>query len=328
LGAIVARRSTEPYDAAGIGEDTVVEIIYTSGTTAEPKGVVLTHANLLANLRPLEREIGKYRKWVRVVRPLRFLNLLPLGHVFGQFMGVFVPPLLGGEVHFQSSLNPSEITETIRRERVSIVVTVPRVLEVLRDRVERAQAAGATGRAEKFRRALGAAGAWGVARRWWAFRRVRREFGWKFWAFVAGGATLPAATEDFWQRMGYAVVQGYGMTETASLISVNHPFKRSRGSIGKTLPGQEVRLDESGEIMVRGANVSRGYWSGDARPASDDEVNGGDGDDGWLRTGDLGELDAAGNLFFKGRKKDVIVTAAGLSRWPRSSCATTRRARV
>jgi long-chain acyl-CoA synthetase len=157
-----------------------------------------------------------------------------------------------------------------------------------------------------------------VARRWWAFRRVRREFGWKFWAFVAGGATLPAATEDFWQRMGYAVVQGYGMTETASLISVNHPLKRSRGSIGKTLPGQEVRLDESGEIMVRGANVSRGYWTGDAPPArpAGDNDGGDSGDGGWLRTGDLGELDAAGNLFFKGRKKDVIVTAAGVNLHP------------
>ncbi len=316
LGEIVARHSSDTYSAVEIEADTTAEIIYTSGTTAEPKGVVLTHANLLANLLPLEREIEKYRKWVRLVHPLRFLNLLPLGHVFGQFMGVFVPPLLGGEVYFQSSLNPSEIAETVRRERVSIVVTVPRVLEVLRDRVERAQSA--RGRGETFRRALAAAGKWGVARRWWAFRRVRREFGWKFWAFVAGGATLPAATEDFWQRLGYAVVQGYGMTETASLISVNHPFKRSRGSIGKTLPGQEVRLDElSGEIMVRGANVSRGYWSGDVRAAGcDGGDDGGDDGGGWLRTGDLGELDAAGNLFFKGRKKDVIVTAAGVNLHP------------
>ncbi|MCA1613693.1 MAG: AMP-binding protein, partial [Acidobacteria bacterium] len=252
----------------------------------------------------LEREVKKYLRWERTVHPVRFLNLLPLSHVFGQFMGIFVPQLLGGEVHFQSSLNPSEIAETVRRERVSVVVTVPRVLEALRERVERAQAARGGG--EKFRRALAAAGKWGVARRWWAFRKVRREFGWKFWAFVAGGATLRGETEDFWQRLGYAVVQGYGMTETASLISVNHPFKRSRGSIGKTLPGQEVRLDESGEIMVRGANVSRGYWAGGARAV----------DDGWLRTGDLGELDAAGNLFFKGRKKDVIVTAAGVNIHP------------
>ena len=304
LSSIVARHPARPYAAAGIGESTTAEIIYTSGTTAEPKGVVLTHGNLLANLLPLEREIKKYLRWERPVHPVRFLNLLPLGHVFGQFMGIFVPQLLGGEVHFQSSLNPAEITETVRRERVSVVVTVPRVLEVLKDKIERGEES--RGRAGKFRRALAAAGGWGVVRRWWAFRRVRREFGWKFWAFVAGGATLAAATEEFWQRLGYAVVQGYGMTETASLISVNHPFKRSRGSIGKTLPGQEVRLDESGEIMVRGANVSPGYWSAGARAA----------DGGWLRTGDIGELDAAGNLFFKGRKKDVIVTAAGVNIHP------------
>jgi long-chain acyl-CoA synthetase len=126
---------------------------------------------------------------------------------------------------------------------------------------------------------------------------------------VTGGATLDVETETFWRRLGFAVVQGYGMTETASLVTVNHPFKTGRGSIGKTLRGQEVRLDETGEILVRGANVSPGYWRGeDAREPL--------GDGGWLRTGDLGEMDAAGNIYFRGRKKDTIVTAAGLNVYP------------
>src|SRR5581483_5854309 len=112
----------------------------------------------------------------------------------------------------------------------------------------------------------------------------------------------------FWQRLGFAVVQGYGMTETASLISDNHPFRLSRGSIGKTLPGHEVKLSEQGEILVRGNNVAAGYWQGGIKPLTDDE--------GWLRTGDVGALDEAGNLYFKGRSKDVIVTAAGLNVYP------------
>ena len=93
------------------------------------------------------------------------------------------------------------------------------------------------------------------------FRDVHRQFGWKFWAFVSGGATLDERTETFWRRLGFAVLQGYGMTETASLITVTHPFKGGHGSIGKLMPGYEVKLDESGEIIVRGASVSPGYWT-------------------------------------------------------------------
>ncbi|HLM57582.1 MAG TPA: AMP-binding protein, partial [Pyrinomonadaceae bacterium] len=285
----------------------IVEIIYTSGTTAEPRGVVLTHRNLLANIVPLEKEARKYLRYERLVHPIRFLSLLPLSHVFGQFMGVFVPQLLGGEVVFQDSLNPSEVVETIKRHRVSVVVAVPRMLDTLREHVERQEASA--GRAEKFRRELEEARRVHPLMRLWKFRRVHRRFGWKFWAFVSGGATLQEETEVFWRRLGFAVLQGYGMTETASLITVNHPFKSGRGSVGKILPGHEVKLGEGGEILVRGANVSPGYWKdGAAEPLS----NGG----GWLRTGDLGEMDEAGNIYFKGRKKETIVTAAGLNVHP------------
>jgi long-chain acyl-CoA synthetase len=308
----VARRSATPYEPAGACEDDIVEIIYTSGTTTEPKGVILTHANLLANLSPLEAEVCKYLKWERLVHPLRFLNLLPLSHVFGQFMGIFVPQLLGGEVFFQDALNPSEIINTVRKRRINVVVTVPRLLETLREKVERD--ATVAGQGERFRRSLAEAEGRHFLWRWWAHRRVHSQFGWRFWAFISGGATLAPETESFWQRLGYAVVQGYGMTETASLVSVNHPFKKSRGSIGKTLPGQEIKLDETGEIMVRGRNVSPGYWTTGVGASAAPQQQG--DTEGWLRTGDIGELDEAGNLFFKGRKKDVIVTAAGLNIYP------------
>jgi long-chain acyl-CoA synthetase len=306
LDALVARHARTPYEAAAVAPDDLVEIIFTSGTTAEPRGVCITHRNLLANLAPLEEEIAKYLRWERLVHPLRFLNLLPLSHVFGQFMGIFVPQLLGGEVHFQNSLNPSEVVENVRRERISVVVTVPRLLDTLREAVERRETAG--GRADDFRRRFERAAGVSFVKRMWLFRRIHARFGWKFWAFVSGGASLSEETERFWRRLGFAVLQGYGMTETASLITVNHPFKQGRGSVGKTLPGQEIRLDEHGEILVRGANVSPGYWSGGVKPLADAE--------GWLHTGDLGEMDAAGNIYFKGRKKDVIVTAAGLNIHP------------
>ncbi|MFL6215469.1 MAG: AMP-binding protein [Blastocatellia bacterium] len=302
----VTHHATTPFQFEDIADSDIAEIIFTSGTTAEPKGVIITHRNLLANLNPLEREIDKYRKWERPFHPIRFLDLLPLSHVFGQFMGIFVPMILGGEVYFQDSLNPSEIIAAIKKQRISVVVTVPRFLDSLRQKIERDYEA--RGQSDLLYKTLEAAGRVHFLKRWWLFRRIHRQLGWKFWAFVAGGAALNPQSELFWQRLGYAVVQGYGMTETASLISVNHPFKIGRGSIGKTMPGQQMKLDETGEILVRGDNVSPGYWRGNAKTMTTDE--------GWLRTGDVGEMDAAGNLYFKGRKKDVIVTAAGLNIYP------------
>src|SRR5256714_1855245 len=315
LGETVSRHSSERFESREISDGDLIEIIYTSGTTAEPRGVCLTHRNLLANLAPLEEEIQKYLRWERFVHPIRFLCLLPLSHVFGQFMGFLVPQLLGGEVFFQDSLNPSEIVHAIKSQRISVVVTVPRLLESLREHVERRESA--RGRGEDLKRRLAAVEGAGPLKRLWTFRRVHKNFGWKFWAFVTGGATLDAGTEEFWRRAGFAVIQGYGMTETASLITVNHPFKSGRGSVGKILPGQEVKLGEGGEILLRGADVSPRYWrDGSARTLETG---------GWLRTGDLGEMDDEGNIFFKGRKKDVIVTAAGLNIYPEDIQAALNR---
>jgi long-chain acyl-CoA synthetase len=290
-----------------LGRDDILQIVFTSGTTAEPRGVVITHGNVLANIAPLERGMQEYAKYERLVHPLRFLNLLPLSHVFGQFLGMFLPPLLGATVVFQEELKPSEIVNTIRRERVSVLVSVPRVLQSLRQKIERDPEDEK--KLEDFRVRFAAAKGKHFLRRWWMFRGIRRRFGWKFLAFISGGAALDSETEEFWDRIGYAAIQGYGLTETTSLISVNHPFRLGKGSIGKVLPGREVKLDEDGEILVRGAGVSSGYWDGNgARKVSDEE--------GWYRTGDIGSLDDTGNLFFKGRKKDVIVTPGGTNVYP------------
>lgn len=287
--------------------DDILEIVFTSGTTADPKGVVITHGNVLANIAPLEKEIRTYLKYETFVHPVRFLNLLPLSHVFGQFLGMFLPPLMGGTVIFQSELKPSEIMNTIRRERVSVLVSVPRVLQSLRYKVERDLED--RGETASFRKLFVAAKDMHFLTRWWIFRDIRRQFGWKFWAFISGGAALDRDTEGFWGRLGYAVIQGYGLTETTSLISVNHPFRLGKGSIGKILPGREVKLADDGEILVRGGGVTSGYWDSEGLHGVSDEQ-------GWYRTGDLGVLDAAGNLYFKGRKKEVIVTPGGTNVYP------------
>lgn len=297
LADLLAEHSDQPYET-NIKPDDLVQIVFTSGTTAEPKGVCLTHRNLLANIAPIEREFRKYARWERLVHPLRFLCLLPLSHVFGQLMGIFIPQILGAEVYFRESYKPSEIVTVVKKQRINVVVTVPRVLETLREKVR-------TGISDD---QLRAAEGRNFLRNWWMFRHVHRRFGWRFWAFITGGATLESDTESFWRRLGYAVIQGYGMTETASLTSLSHPFHMRRGSIGKPVAGQEVKLSEEGEILVRGDNVSPGYWNGDNKPVTDQQ--------GWIHTGDIGEFGPGGNIYFRGRSKDTIVTAAGLKIYP------------
>jgi long-chain acyl-CoA synthetase len=318
LTAAVAKRSAERFRPVQIQPSDPLEIVFTSGTTAEPKGVVLTHANVVGNLAPIETEIKKYLKYERLVHPIRFLNLLPLSHVFGQFLGIFLPPLLGGTVIFEDTFNPTEVMATIRSERVSVLVAVPRMIESLKQKIER-DLDDAGGR-ESFAVRYAAAKSQHFLRRWWTFRDVRRGFGWKFWAMISGGAALDRETEEFWHRLGYAVVQGYGLTETTSLISLNHPFHTSRGSIGKVLPGREIKLAEDGEILVRGSGVANGYWNGrELQPVAHAE------DEGWYRTGDLGALDEQGDLFFRGRKKEVIVTSAGMNIYPEDLEAALRQ---
>src|SRR5580765_7899279 len=137
LRASLKAREASPREGALVVASDPLEIIFTSGTTAEPKGVVITHGNVLSNTTPLETEIRKYLKYERWVHPVRFLNLLPLSHVFGQFLGIFLPQLMAGTVIFQEALTPSEVVRTIRSERVSVLVAVPRMLESLKEKIER-----------------------------------------------------------------------------------------------------------------------------------------------------------------------------------------------
>ncbi|MBV8630078.1 MAG: AMP-binding protein [Silvibacterium sp.] len=285
--------------APDLGLDTPLQILFTSGTTAEPKGIVHTHRNVLASLVPIEREMQKYLKYERIFHPLRFLHTLPLSHVFGQFMGLWIPPLLGAEVHFDSRLQAQRLIEITHRERISVLAAVPRVLELMREWL----LADDPALLEAIRAAKGE----NVWKRWWRFRRIHGTFGYKFWAFVCGGASLPPDLESFWNTLGFALVQGYGMTETAALITLNHPFKVGRGTIGKVLPGRDVEIREDGEIIVRGDMVSTATWRNGAMQKSDSP---------WLATGDLAKRDEEGQLHFLGRKNQVIVTSSGLNIHP------------
>jgi long-chain acyl-CoA synthetase len=283
----------------GLTLDTPFQILFTSGTTAEPKGIVHTHRNVLASLDPIETEMKKYLKYERPFHPLHFLHTLPLSHVFGQFMGLWIPPLLGAEVHFESRLQAQRLIETIRRERIAVISCVPRVLDLLRSHL----LAVDPKLADRIQQAAGK----NLWRRWWRFRKIHFLFGYRFWAFVCGGASLSPELEGFWATMAFLLVQGYGMTETSAIITLNHPFKTHQGTIGQILPGREVRITDEGEILVRGDVVSRATWKHGALQQNESE---------WLATGDLAQRDAEGQLHFVGRKSQVIVTPSGLNVHP------------
>lgn len=301
LSELKASLPAEPVLAVSdaVTQQTPFQIIFTSGTTAEPRGIVHTHRNVLVSLQPIENEIGRYRRYERWVHPLRFLHSLPLSHVFGQFMGLWVPALLAAEVHFGEQLEPARMIDLIRRERISVLVAVPRLLHLLRVHL--------LGRfaslAEELQRAAGLS----IGKRWWRFRPVHRALGWKFWAVISGGAPLSGELEAFWNQLGFALIQGYGLTETAALVTLNHPFRIARGTIGSPLPGREVRLSEEGEILVRGDMLAGAAWQGGAMRPRQGE---------WLATGDLAAQEDSGELRFIGRKGDVIVTGAGMNVHP------------
>jgi len=289
----------EALTHAAVQKDQIAEIVFTSGATAEPKGVMITHGNILANIVPVEDEVRKYRGYGRPFFPIRFLNLLPLSHMFGQAMATFIPPMLPGVVVFMRGFNPNQIVHQIRSRQISVLVSVPQILEILREYLQQ--------QFPELRDLQPSKVHW--LRKWWRYRKVHRMLGWKFWSFIVGAAPLSAGLETFFSELGYIVIQGYGLTETAPIVTLNHPFHARKGTVGKPIAGTEVKIAGDGEILVRGENVTKGYYN---RPAETSQVF----EDGWFHTGDIGEFKDNGELVILGRKKEMIVTPEGLNVFP------------
>ena len=247
----------------------------------------------------MEGEVRKYLKYSRPFAPIRFLNLLPLSHMFGQAMATFIPPMLPGMVVFMRGFNPKQILRQIQTRRISVLVSVPQILEILREHLRQTFPELKDLRPTTIH--------W--TRKWWRYRKVHRLFGWKFWSFIVGAAPLPPDLEMFFSELGFLVIQGYGLTETAPIVTLNHPFHARKGSVGKPIAGVQLKIAPDGEILVRGDNVTSGYFH---RPEETAQAFA----DGWFHTGDIGALNGDGELVILGRKKEMIVTPEGLNVFP------------
>lgn len=284
--------------AAITGAD-LAEVIFTSGTTGDPKGVMLSHSNILLNVRAGVAVIP-------ISRDTRMLSLLPLSHMFEQIGGCFAPLCVGGAVCYPASRQPASLSRTMQEWNPTFIMGVPQALTLLMNGIEREAAAQgrlgllnrlrkvATPLPERLRRRL--------------FRTVLKRFGGKLDLIASGGAALDPEVQMKWEQMGVAVVEGYGATECAPVVSINPRSDRRIRSVGKPLPGQQVRIAEDGEVLTRGPNIFSGYWKNEAATAA---VFDGD----WYKTGDLGYIED-GYLYLKGRKKDLIVLSDGQNVYP------------
>jgi long-chain acyl-CoA synthetase len=288
-----------------LAADDIASIIYTSGTTGEPKGVVLAHRNFVDKARAGLQAFHVDENDVE-------LSFLPYAHVFERIDGIFVSMMAGASAYL--SRGTDRLVEDIREVRPTIVLSVPRVYEKMYQRVMQ-RVRDSTG----FRRSLFV---WGVQVGREASRsgrygvrykiadrlvlsRVRELLtGGRLRFFISGGAPLAPEIEEFFWAVGIKILQGWGMTETASGASSNTEEHHKYGTVGRALPGFEVRVAEDGEVMVKGPGVMLGYFHNEK--ATEEVLS-----DGWLHTGDIGELDADGFLKITDRKKDLIKTAGG-----------------
>ncbi len=279
-----------------INKDDIVEIVYTSGTTGIPKGVMLTHKNIASNINSL-------KKIVQLDNTYRFLSLLPLSHLFEQTVGLFTPLNSGSSIIYIPSLRASTILDALK-EKVTNIVIVPRLLQLLKQKIT---AEIKTQKKEKlFNLLLKLAKK--TKNRKFLFSKIHKKFPYlKF--FIVGGAPLDLELELFWELMGFTLVQGYGLTEASPVISCNSPYERKLGSVGKVLPNVTIKLTKDNEILAKGNNITQGYYKNKKKTKQLFSKK-------WLKTGDIGYLDKENFLFIKGRKKDMIVTSEGINVYP------------
>lgn len=290
--------------------DDVACFIYTSGTGGRPRAVMLSHANIVANIRGawnLLEEVG--------IGDDVFLSFLPLSHAYEHTAGQFLPVAMGAQIYYAEGVD--KLAANLAEVRPTIVTCVPRLFEVLRQRIQAGIVREAGLKAKLFAKALDLGAKRLRQERLGPVdriadlvldrlvrRKVQERFGGRLKAMVSGGAPLNDEVAEFFLALGIPLLQGYGQTEASPVISVNRPKRNRLGTVGPPFAGLDLRLDEEGEILVRGSSVMRGYWRD---PDATAKVL----RDGWLHTGDIGVVEDDGYLRITDRKKDIIVNSGG-----------------
>ena len=305
-----AADSTRAIDA---NEDDIATIIYTSGTTGSPKGVMLTHANFIFNLQACKSLIDVGETDV-------LLSFLPLSHVFERLGGHYVPLFSGAKIAYAEST--FTVARNMQEVSPTVMLSVPRLYETMHDRVLSAVQAGSPLKQRIFRWGVSVGSAvssaiqqgqkpsailglkQGIADKL-VFAKLKAATGGRLRFFVSGGAALPQAIAEFFHAAGILILEGYGLTETSPVISMNYPAKWKFGTVGEPVPGIEVRIAEDGEILTRGPHVMKGYFNNKSETAAVLDA------DGWFHTGDIGIIDEDGFVKITDRKKNIIVLSNG-----------------
>lgn len=311
----VCERSKEAdaLETDGTNEDDIATIIYTSGTTGNPKGVMLTHANFLSNFKACKSLIDVDDTDV-------LLSFLPLSHVFERLGGHYVPLFSGAKIAYAEST--FTVAQNMQEVSPTVMLSVPRLYETMHDRVLRAVQAGSSLKQKIFHWGVSVGSAvsskiqqgenpsallqlkQGIADKL-VFAKLKAATGGQLRFFVSGGAALPQSIAEFFHAAGILILEGYGLTETSPVISMNYPKKWKFGTVGEPVPGVEVQIAEDGEILTRGPHVMKGYFNNE--DATAEVIDG----EGWFHTGDIGIIDDDGFIKITDRKKNIIVLSNG-----------------
>ncbi len=282
-----------------IDESDIYITIFTSGTTSEPKAVPLTHRNLVTN-------VANFRHLCFMPEDHRMLSMAPLSHALGLTLGLYCVLSFGACVVYVEQLSSSNIMRILQQDRIDAVLTVPAFMNILKDRIE--ASLEEQGRLDAVRRLIPKMLKMPIWIRRFVFQKLHKKLGGNLKWLATGASALNTEVGNFWEAIGVKVTQGYGLTECL-VVSVSDFEWRKMGTVGKCLPGQEIRLDESGEIWVAGPNVFRGY-------VGREDLNEDIFKDGWYRTGDIGKIDEDGHISIVGRAKNVIIGPSGLNIYP------------
>ena len=283
-----------------ISENDIAEILYTSGTTGKPKGVILTNRNLVSNVNALN-------KIEKIKAEFKFLSVLPLSHIFEQTVEFFVPLSNKSTIAYIGTIKVSTLFKAFAEEKPTHMAIVPRLLQLIYSGI--LQKVRDKGKEKQFSLALKIARKLPYTPRKILFREIHKKFGNKLQYFICGGAPLDKELEQFYDTIGLPIVQGYGLTETSAVLTANLLEQRKLSSIGTIIPSVRIKINKEGEVLAKGLGMTQGYYKNPAKTKQLFEY-------GWLKTGDLGYIDKEGFLYLKGRKKDLIVTAAGVNVYP------------